>query len=140
MADMMEMQGQYRLALVMWHGFESGLSTALPNIRNRSQLMAFRNGPWRQLSSLHQQAGLYWEIAEDEFQKVELVGSVGESLDRLRQMAWFADQKAGVVIEAFLQLCDYLDRSPTVPQQVFTEIFKVVNEQNAKINLEGRGR
>ena len=105
MGDPTEMAYQYRLALIMWRGFESGLRKALPSIRNRSQLAAFRNGPWRQL---------------------------GESLDRLRTLASAEDRKASVGIDAFIQLCDHLDKSPTVPPHMFTEIFKAVNK------LEGR--
>lgn len=84
-----ELAFQYRTAALLWQRFADELKQA-EVIKDA----AFRDGPWRRLTSLYQQAAIYWEIAEETFEKVECVGVWGAEIDQLRRIAVIADGAA----------------------------------------------
>lgn len=127
-----ELEFQYKAAATLWLVFSSELNVALFNLFNRERLRNFRAGPWRRLASLHQQAGLYWEVAEDAFQQMEAIGKQAEALNRLRQRAAELDEMASIAIKTFTRVCDHLDEQPALSRLQIKEICERRGERSLK--------
>lgn len=113
-----ELVYQYGNAAKLWSAVACALSDAVLQISERKQLMDFQLKTWENLYSLQQQAGIYWELAEEGFQTYmggkEPAGQRFQEIMLLREAASNADRWCYKTTVAFLRLCNHLKKHPFI--------------------------
>lgn len=113
---------QYKNARNLWNTFSCTLLKAILEIRTWPQLCQFWTALGSKLGDIYQQAGLYWELAEDGFWKLKPTGKNYVEVKKYREKALELDRRAGEVLNAFQAVFVLMQRNRIISHKQVKEI------------------